>query len=728
MAQGQSTPSTGVILSPITVVAENEPSSYGVDVASDPSGYSPLEAKGATRTQASVNDTPVSEQVVSRQVLRDQQTVYLDNALQNVSGVTVANSAITGGSTSDNFAIRGFEMNNLTFEDGFRVSKYNIPFQRSMANVQDVDVVKGPSSVLYGQTQPGGLVDIVTKKPLDRFYVAAQEQIGSYNFYRETVDVSGPIDQAKTLLYRINIDQQNAASFRDFVNNDRFALFPTIEWKPTQDDHATVELGYITGAQTYDNGVPFLTNGNVAHVSIRNNYAEPGANVSPLRDFWIKANVTHNFSEDLVLHAGYRSEGISSPLNNYQYYLGEVGSDGLLQRGYTGETINEQWSQEVLADITARFKTWVVKHEFLAGFDFFQQTLHYNGEYSDYSSPVPSINIYQPVYGQQFPPFDPSLTSDTFESQKAVGAFFQDQMELPWHVHALAGFRYDQATTAHTQYGPSANSSTTLDMPPLTPRFGLLWNPVKQVSLYASYTANYGITALGYTTQNGQPLPPQTAQQWEYGIKGEFLDKKLTTTMSFFTLTKENIPTTDPSNPLYMVPIGQARSRGIELQAAGEIMKGWRMIGAYTYLNTDIIQGVGTGNGHSFSGASLQGLALPGIPSSFGSLWTTYEVQSGPLKRLKFGAGVVGQSGSQAYTTLYDANYAPLPNPLIEKIPAYAVVNLMAAYPFDVGKLKMTAQVNVNNVLDSTYYTAVSTDMATPGSPVNFMASLKAEF
>jgi iron complex outermembrane receptor protein len=712
-----------VLLPPVTVVAENAPSMEGS--GSDPSGYSPIDAKGATRSTSSVMTTPVSEQVVAQKVLRDQQVVYLDDAIRNVSGVTAANSAV-GGPGFDNFAIRGFDMNSLTFEDGFRVSKQNVPFQRSMANVQSIDVVKGPSSVLYGQSQPGGLVGIMTKKPLDRFLLSLGQQIGSWNFYRETADLNAVLDKAKTLLLRFNVDQQNSDSFRNFISSGRLGLFPTLEWKPTSRDHATVELGYLTGTQTVDNGIPFLTNGQVAPVSIRNNYADPGANGGQLRDFWVKANLTHEFSDPLALHAGYRTEFISSPLNNYQYYLGQAGEDGMLQRGYTGQTVNQQWSQEVLADLTARFKTWVIKHEFMAGFDFFQQSLQYNGQFPTYYGLGPAINIYQPNYGQAFPAFDPSLTTNTYANQTSYGAFFQDQMELPWKFHALAGFRYDQATTGNSFFG--TNNASIVDKPPLTPRIGFLWNPIQPVSLYATYTANYGITPLGARTENGNPLPPQTAQQWEYGIKGEFLKKKLTTTMSFFTMTKDNIPTTDPANPLYTVPIGQARSRGLELQAAGEILPGWRIIGAYTYLQSEILQGVTSGNGLYLSGSTLQGMPLPGIPQNFGSLWSTYEIQSGLLKRLKFGAGVVGQSSSQAYATLYDENFRPLPKPLVEQISGYAVVNAMASYPFEVGKVRMTAQINVNNLLNTTYYSAVSTDMAQPGAPVNFMASLKAEF
>lgn len=706
-------------LSEVTVVAQGEfPDGAS---SNNPSGYGPLNAKGATRTLAPVMQTPVSEQVVSQQVLKDQQTVYLTDALQNVSGVTPANDSY---GTGDSFSIRGFDMQNLTFEDGFRSSKYNIGFQRSMANVQDIEVVKGPASVLYGQSEPGGLVNVVTKKPLEKFRFAAEEQLGSYNFYRSTVDVSGPVDREKTLLYRFNLDQENSGSFRNFINTDRTCLFPTIEWKPNADNHLTLELGYLNGTQVQDNGIPFLTNGHTAPVSIRNNYAEPNANRSNVQDFWVKANATHNFSDDLILHAGYRTESISDPIPNQQYYSGEVGSDGELQRLYSGNTINQNWTQEILADLTARFKTWIVKHAFLAGLDIFQQTYHYNYEYPSWTSVTPAINVYRPVYGQAFPAFDPALSGNTFTSQTSYGAFFQDQMELPWNFHALAGFRYDRVTTSNSYYG--TNNATVDDAPPLTPRFGLLWQPVKQVSLYASYTANYGATALGARTVSGQPLPPQTAQQWEYGIKGEFLEKKLTTTASIYQITKENIPTIDPSNPGFWTAVGQARSRGLELEAAGELLPGWRIIGGYSYINCTITQD----NGTAF-GPSMQGLRFPGVPYNSGSLWSTYEIQEGPLKRLKFGAGVVGRSGEQAYATryAYDADGNPLPPVYVaEQIPAFAVVNAMASYPCEIGKTRLTAQINVNNLFNTTYYSSVIPGSAMPGAPINVLASLKLEF
>jgi len=687
----------------------------------NPGGYSPLEVKGATRTEAPIMQTPVSAQVISQEVLKDQQTIYLTEALQNVSGVIPGNDSY---GTGDSFSIRGFNMENLTFEDGFRNNKYQLGFQRSMANVQDIEVVKGPASVLYGQSQPGGLVNVVTKKPMDRFYFAIEEQIGSYNFYRTTVDMSGPVNKDKTLLYRFNLDQENAGSFRNFINADRTCIFPTIEWKPNSDNHATVELGYLNGTQVQDNGIPFLTNGTIAPVSIRNNYAEPNANSSKVEDFWVKVNATHNFSDDLILRAGYRTEMISSPVPDQQYYSGEVDSEGNLQRLYSGNTINKNWSQEILADITAKFKTWFIKHEALAGLDIYQQTYHYNYQYPAWENPVPSINIFHPNYGQPFPPFDPVNSGDTFVSQTSYGAFFQDQMELPWHVHVLAGFRYDNVTTSNGAYG--TNAASVQDAPPVTPRFGLLWQPVKQISLYGSYTANYGATALGAQTQNGQALPPQSAQQWEYGIKGEFFEKKLTTTASIYQLTKENIPTIDPSNPGYWTSVGQARSQGLELEAAGEILPGWRIIGGYSYINCTVTQD----NGTQF-GPSMEGLRFPGVPYNSGSFWSTYEIQRGFLKGLKFGAGVVARSGEQAYSAqyAYDADGNALkPTYLVEQIPAFAIVNAMASYPCVIGKTKLTAQVNINNLFDTTYYSTVIPGSAMPGAPINVLASLKLEF
>ena len=693
----------------VTVVGDNPVLGMDASTIPNPGGYNPLWDNAATRTVTPDLQNPVSVQTVPQQVLKDQQTIYLDDALQNVSGVTPQNSSY---GTGDSFAIRGFNMNNLVFEDGLRSDYFAAGFQRSMQNVQSVTVVKGPSSVLYGQAEPGGLVDIETKKPLSTNYVALDQQIGSFSFYRTTLDATGPLNADKTLLYRFNVDEENSYSYRAFIKSQRLFLFPTIQWKPNKENQVTLEVTYANINQVQDNGIPFTTNGVPASVPMGNNYAMPRANENPTQDLTVKLSATHHFTDDWMIHAAYKTEFMSSPISNSQFYAGDVDQSGNLPLYVSSTPLYNLWTQEYLVDLTGKFQTWFLKHTVLGGFDFYHQNFHYTYEQAD--NPFISQNIFQPNWNQPLPPIDPSKTGNTYQQLNDCGAYFQDQVELPWHLHLLAGFRYDNVSVSNTGYS-KYGTSTVHEVPPLTPRFGVLWQPVKPVSFYGSYTENYGTTALGAVTANGQPLPPEGAKQWEAGIKTEFLDKKLTTTVALYQLTQNNIPTTDPSNPGFEEAVGQAQSKGLELETAGEIVPGWRVIGGYSYINC-----VTTMDNNS---PSLQGLRFPGVPYNSGSLWSTYEIQGGPLKRFKFGAGVVGRSEEQAYAypssgTSYE----------VDRIPAFAVVNAMASYPWSLGKTKWTAQININNMFNTAYFSSVNPSQAMPAAPFNFMASLKMEF
>ena len=727
------------ILSPITVVAQDV--TNGVVEGTDfhnPGGFGPIDSKAATRTFTPNMENPISVQVIPQEILKSQQTIYLDSAIQNVAGVIPEN---VSGSTGDSFSIRGFDMQNLTFEDGLKSDGYATGYQRSMQNVENVEVVKGPASVLYGQAEPGGLVNIDTKKPLTSNYFAIDQQIGSFSFYRTTVDASGPIDQEKKFLYRFNLDQQNNYSYRDFIHSQRLFLFPTFRWQPTDKTQVTLELTYANVQQQYDNGIPFLTNGTPAPVARGANYAMPWANQIPDQDFAVKLSTTHKFNDDWMLHGAYKADFQNQPAPNYQNYAGEVDSQGNLPMSVGGTPFYQQWTQEFLADLTGKFNTWFLKHTALLGFDYYHQGFHYTYTSTD-AWPAFTQNIYSPNWNTPVPPNDPALTGNNYQTVNDAAMFAQDQVELPGHIFGMAGFRYDALSYGNTGFG---SNSPSVYNNAVTPRFGLLWRPVEPVSIYGSYTANFGASSLGAITANGAPLPPQSAQQWEIGIKGETPNKKLSSTLSFYQLTKENIPTVDPTNPMFSQAIGQAQSKGIEFQLAGEILPGWKMIFGYSYINAVItkdnaaapsVTDNGDGTTTTYNSASYQGLRLQGVPYNSGSLWTTYEIQSGPLKRLRFGGGVVFRSEEQTYgwsptpTTQTDANGNTVVNNAYtpERIPAFGVVNLMAAYPFEVAKVKWTAQVNLDNLFNTYYFTSVNPYQAMPGAPVSFMASLKAEF
>ena len=569
---------------------------------SDEGMYLVPDASGGTKTDTPVMETPVSIQVVPQQVLVDQQTVRLEDALQNVSGVIPTNDSY---GTNDSFTIRGFDQLELTYEDGLRLDQYsNAGFPLDLANVEKIEVVKGPASVLYGQAEPGGLVNIVTKRPLEKSYYSLQQQFGSYDFYRTTFDATGPL--GRTLFYRFNLDYENAGSFRNFVYTNQVALFPTIEWKISDRTQITAQFMYADGTIVTDNGIPLLSDGTPAKVSTRNNYAEPNSNRTPTTQYSIKLLGSHEFSSNWKLAAAYKSGYYDSPVLNSVFYLGDVDANGDLQRlGFTEKYFNH-WTHQTVADLTGKFSVHGIKNTLLAGFDYYYQDGRYD---ANLYFPAP-INIYNPVYGQPYLPPDPANDFAVHNGQQAYGGYLQDQVALPSHLFLMAGLRLDRVDTYNNGYDPTA--SNVHDRPSPTPRAGILWQPIQSASLYFSYSGNYGATPLGAVTPDGKPLPPQSAQQYEFGVKTEWLNRRLSATASVYQIKKQNIPTTDPSNPLYSVAVGEARSRGFEADVSGQITANWKIIGGYSYIDCITTK--------DDSIPSLAGLRFPGAPTNSGSL------------------------------------------------------------------------------------------------------------
>lgn len=684
--------------------------------AEGPAAYHVPDASAATKIETPVIQTPVSVQVIPLQVLQDQQDTRLDQALQNVSGVIQNNDSY---GTGDSFSIRGFDSMEETYEDGLKLDQYSTGgLTRSLANVDSIEVVKGPASVLYGRAEPGGLVSIVTKKPLDDPYYSLDQEVGSYDFYRTTLDATGPLNTNKTFLYRFNLDYENSRSFRDFVHDDRFFIFPTLEWRPNDRNQAILELQYGTGTEVLDNGIPFLTNGTPANVPINRNYAEPNSNAGRSDDYVAKLSLEHDFNDDWKARLVYKFEYHHAPYDNIVDYDGDVGSDGTpgdLQRYWFPSPSSDSMTHQVVIDLVGKFETFGVKHTVDGGFDYYRA----DEDWVALTPPnAPTINIYNPVYSQPFPAID--YTNDYLSAklgQYAWGAYVQDQLELPWNIHVLAGFRYDQGHTFENYYAYGGNliyPTSQNDRPAPTPRVGILWQPVPQASLYATYTENFGDSPLGNTPVPGQILPPESAQQYEFGIKTEWFEKRLSATASIYQLTKQNIPTADPANPNYTIAIGEARSQGFEFDLAGQVTKGLRVIGSYSYIDCVTTQDNNT--------PSFQGLRFPGVPLNSASLWTTYKIQGGPLKGFQYGAGVVYRDPEIAWEsptgTSYQANH----------IPSYTILNAMASYGWKIGKTKLTAQLNINNLFDRTYFSSVNPSQAMPGEPFNVLGSLKLDF
>ncbi len=261
----------------------------------------------------------------------------------------------------------------------------------------------------------------------------------------------------------------------------------------------------------------------------------------------------------------------------------------------------------------------------------------------------------------------------------------------------------------------------------MTPRFGLLWQPIPTLSLYGNYVEGFGASNVFSLTASGTAPPAETAQQWEIGAKTELFDGRLSATLAWFDITKQNIanPDPDPVRALagFSVTTGEVRNRGLELDVSGEIWPDVRAIASYAYIdseitkdrqaifNDDFTEVIGFNDGN-------QGNRLFGVPRHGGSFWVTYEPQTLGWRGLKLGAGVVARGQQEG------------DNENTFQLPGYALVNLMAGYGWKVGPSKVSVQLNVDNLLDKEYFDAGGNSVfaAIPGAPRTFLGSVRVEW
>lgn len=686
-------------------------------------GYVATSASAGTKVELPLMETPVSVQVIPAQVLADQQTVNLVDALVNVSGVAPTNDSY---GTSDSFSIRGFDANALLYQDGMKLDQYSASgFPQDMANVEEIQVVKGPASVLYGQSEPGGLVEVVTKKPHADRSVSLDQQFANHQFFRTTADLNQPLIKDK-LLFRLVLDGTDANSFRDFIHTSDFSIFPSLTWRPSNNLDFTLRSSYETGSNVLDNGVPFVSDGTattaatrtwLAPVSRSSNFVDYATNKTDISQYAIRPEMNVRLSEDWTLHLHYKYESINGPTPVDEYYGGDADTSGNLPREAFAESQFHHYTNQFVADLPGKFAFGPIRNTFLIGFDYYNES---GGWYGNQSLTPAAINIYNPVFDQPYGTTDPS--GDIFAVQKwrEYGAYVQDVAELPGKIFVLSGVRLNWAEQLEniTIASPYTFLPSDVHDRPVTPRAGLLWQPNNHVSFYSSYTSNYGASALFAVTATGN-LPPQSADQVEFGVKTEWLDRRLTVSTAVYRIIKHNVPTADPQNPIYSIAIGTARTQGVEFDISGQVTRSLRVIGGYSSLQALTTRDTNT--------PSFQNLPFPSVPHNLGSLWGVWEAQTHALRGFKLGAGVQSRSGEQAYEYDFDPNTFN-PYYLPDRIPSFAVVNLMTGYEHAAGKARIAAQINVSNLSNKRYFSNVNPNQAMPGAPFTLLPALQVKF
>jgi iron complex outermembrane recepter protein len=602
------------------------------------------------------------------------------------------------------------------YKDGFLVPSGlgGGNLKRQVANLDRIEVLKGPGSVLYGRNEPGGVVNLVTKRPLATPYYSLQQQFGSYDFYRTTADATGPITQDDTLLYRVNLSYENAGSFRDFVETDTVFFAPSLTWNITDRTQANLDIEYQHFDNTNDSGIPPIGN-RPAPVSINRQTGEPLNNLTRGDRTYVGAHWSHEFNDDWKLNHRFGAE-FTDLTSLFTFYFGgatPLGDLKNLDNGFTNggvrgfnNGITHQQNYYTTLNLNGKFKTAMLEHNTLWGFDYFVID---NQDFGSCCAAFPiggDFNIFNPVYQTSLPANNFAPTFDT--TQNWYGLYWQDQIKFPFNIYGNVGVRYDNAEGFN-----NFNGLRTTDDDKVSPRGGLLWQPMKWLALYGNYSENFGVSNSLFRGVGENVAKAQTAEQWELGAKTQFWDGRLSTTFSYFELTKKNVGITDfGRNPPFTHVIGEQESRGYEFELTGELLPGWNVIGAYTHLayagiNKDGIDGTSDNTGNR----------MYNTPRHYGSLWSTYEFLSGSLHGLKFGGGMYAASQSQGT------------NANTFQLPGYVTLNLMTSYGMKIGKSKVTAQLNVNNILDKTYFVGNnSSTMINFGQPLNFMGSLKVEF
>jgi iron complex outermembrane recepter protein len=664
-------------------------------------GYRVPSASTATGTDTPILETPFSVQVVPQDVIRDQQIIRIEDALTNISGVTFAG---TNGGREASFNLRGFggqTTNSVpVLRDGYRLygSFQAIP---EIANLQQIEVLKGPASILYGQIEPGGIINLVSKKPLaDPFYEAAL-QVGSRELVRPRFDITGPLTTDRRLLYRLNGLYQHDRSFRDFDNDrDRFSIAPALTWKMSDRTDLALNLEYVHQESFADFGITRFGD-QVAPIPRERVINNPDDTITT--DYLSTGySLEHRFSNNWKLRNGFRY--IRYDYDYSVVALPFIVDDETVTRFYADQDGTDQ-SYSLYTNAVGNFNTGSIRHTLLAGVDLNRSESRIV-TFFDAANPSP-INIFDPDYDlipkpdrSALPPFgDENVTAER------LGIYVQDQIYMLDNLILVIGGRYDTVTqkttnieTAFTDEGETNQSDDAF-----TPRIGLLYRPLPELAFFANYSQSFNPNSAA--TASGGILEPERGEGFEVGVKTELSNQRILATLTYFNITKQNVAVTDPDFPLFSIAVGEQKSQGIELDIAGEILPGWKVIGSYTYTDAEVSED---------TNSDLIGNRVFGVPKHRISLWTTYEIQTGSLKGLGFGAGI--NYASDRFGDL-DNSY---------QIGDYLIGNAAIFYRWD----RYRIAINASNITNADYIRAVTGNEGgiEPGEPLTILGSFSMEF
>jgi iron complex outermembrane receptor protein len=639
-------------------------------------GYVAKRSMTGTKTDSSLLTNPQSVSVITRQQMDDQGAQTVDQALRYTPGVYSQDGTDI---RFDQLYGRGFQLDS--YLDGLHL--YQSPrFATPRIDpyfMERIEVLHGPASVLYGQGSPGGLVNYVSKLPMEQPYHEVMMQIGNHNNYQLGFDLSGPVDKNGTVLYRLTGVARTAETQVSDIKDQRLAIAPSVTIRPNRDTTFTLQGSFQRDPNgglfnPVPAGATLFSNPN-GQLGPDKYFGDPDRDGMHRTQYWFGYQFDHAINDRISVSQNLRYLHI----DQHYYQTSVTSALGANQRTVSmwGNVDNEHYTQfQVDTHAQAKVTTGDVQHTLLFGLDYQRSML---GD-TEGNSVLGTVDLYNPNFSSL--PTQQANTRLDY-SLSTVGVYAQD--EARWRNWVLTfGVREDwtggnqQTTLLTTGKGTTYHTNDHA----FTWRAGLAYQFESGIAPYVSYSRSFQ-PVLG-ATFSGAPFSPTKGRQVEAGVRYQpkWFDGFFS--LAAFTLTQDNVSVVDPIHPGNAIQTGQVRSRGVEFEAHANVTADLKLIASYTYLNQQVT---------STTTATSFGKRPAIAPRNTASLWADYTFHRGPLRNFGVGSGVryMSSSAGDAANTF--------------TVPGRVLVDLGAHYDIQNWRLSL----NLNNVFDREYISYCTT-------------------
>jgi iron complex outermembrane receptor protein len=716
-------------------------------------GNKPKKAVEAARSGIKVMDLPQSVQIIGNDVIEQQQAIRLSEVVKNLNGVYVGSAR---GGAQESFFSRGYDMSaNNMFKNGFRYNAGSIP---EVSSLEKVEFLKGGSALLFGNVAPGGIMNLVTKTPKFTQGGELSMQMGSFAFYKPTLDIYGPLN--KSIAYRFNASYENSESFRDFVKNERIYINPSFLFKLSDKTQITLQGDYLSADWTPDFGTGIVGK-TILDIPRNINF---GA-------LWSTGN-TKSSSASLLLNHDFNANWKLNFNSSFQSYrrtqtstaqLSTVQANGNWNRGLTKSDAAEQIFGDQLS-LQGTFNTGKIKHQIFTGVDY-ENSIAPSYTYGFYATPnsttaivaeVDPINLFNYDYSTQSTnvPYPTRATQLATTNTQRFGAYAQDLISITDYVKVLAGLRWSwQESDVTTSKEVAKNNviTTTLDNAiavtgaktlntAFSPKAGLVIQPTKDLSLFASYSNSF--TPNTGTTVDFKTLDPSIIDQYEAGIKKDFWRGMLSTNLTVYQISNNNLAQTAQFAADGVTPnvtstlkelVGATKGKGVEIDITAKPAEGLDIIAGYSFNETKVSKSTGT------QGSLVVGDILARTPKHTANLSFFYKLPSGLLKGLAFGAianyvgdRTGGWNDDYLWTPVAPTPSNPKPDPAYtvtirdRDIPLKGYTTIDASVGYEWKKISILCR--LSNITNELNYTVHENYSVNPIAPRQVMTSLRYKF